>query len=465
MVMNPSLIPFLILGKALGKVTRLSGSGGTALPGLVSSKLNPKLTRILSDQISNGAILVTGTNGKTTTSRILGNILSKNNLTFIHNRSGSNLLRGISTELINRSSWGGELKSDWAVFEVDEFALPHALEQVKTKIVIVNNLFRDQLDRYGELENIRKRWQDSLRQLDKNTIVILNSDDPTVAHLGKDLKARVLYFGLEDKEIGFKDPPHASDSLKCQNCSQFLYFEAFYLAHMGNYSCKVCNFSRPSPQVFASNIKLKGTTGSEFELTMGENKIKVNLDVPGIFNIYNALAAVTAAAAVGLNVEEIEQGFADLKPAFGRGENIEVDSKQISMFLVKNPAGFNEIIRLLTLDKDKKTLLIAINDLIADGKDVSWLWDVDVEKLKGSINKIVASGVRAWDMRLRLKYANLDLDKTDLFVEEDLDSSIKLALSKVKKGETLYILPTYTAMLQIRKILSDQGVTERFWED
>lgn len=462
--MSLALVPFIVLGKLISSLTKLFGSGGTTLPGLVINYLNPRFLKDFSSQIKQGSVLITGTNGKTTTARLLGQILSSVGLDYVHNRSGSNLLRGITTSLVQKAKMIGQIEVDWGLFEVDEFIMPVALENIKTKVLVINNLFRDQLDRYGEVETIRKRWEQSIRQLTPETTIILNADDPSIAHLGHDLKTPVLYFGLSDESYSFKDPPHSADALKCPTCATFLYFDHFYLSHMGDFKCPKCGYKRPLPDITAENIKILGTAGITFNLKVRGRILAISLTLPGVYNIYNTLAAVGAALALGLEPKNLEATLANFQPAFGRGEKLEVEDKKVFLALVKNPSGFNEVIRLLSTESKKKNLLIVINDLIADGRDVSWLWDVDFENLKDQADRVIVSGFRASDMALRLKYVDRKWSERVKIID-NLPSALKEGLSQLKSGETLYILPTYTAMLQTRKALESITGLKRFWED
>lgn len=450
---------YILLGKLVSKFTKFSGSGGTALPGLVVSNLNPNLIKHFSKQVKKSSVLITGTNGKTTISRTLGSILAANKMSFIHNRAGSNLLRGIMSAFLEQSDMKGKISQDYGVFEVDEFVLPKALEKIKSSVVVINNLFRDQLDRYGEIDTVWSRWQNSLNQLDRETFLILNADDPNVAYLGKNTRAKVLYFGIEDRSAGSAVVPDILDAQKCQKCSSELDFEAFYASHMGIYKCSKCALARPTPHVSAKNIKLKGIDRVSFELNMGENVVSLDVPLGGIFNIYNVLAGVTAAASLGLDLGKITSGLGHLQPAFGRGEKLSLRGKSIYIALVKNPTGFNEVIKLLSNDRAKKDLLILINDLIADGKDVSWLWDVDFEKLRKVSKSVSVSGIRGADMALRLKYAHFPPQEITT-IENDISKALEISLGKIKEGETLYILATYTAMLGLRKTLESYGVAK-----
>ncbi|OGY28924.1 MAG: hypothetical protein A3F33_03265 [Candidatus Woykebacteria bacterium RIFCSPHIGHO2_12_FULL_43_10] len=455
--MNLAITSSILAGKLISKLTKLGGNGGTALPGLVSTRLNPKLLSYFSKQITKSSVLITGTNGKTTTSRTLGTILATNQMSYVHNRAGSNLLRGITTAFLEKSNWDGKVNNDYGIFEVDEFVLPQALEQIKTKVVVINNLFRDQLDRYGEIETVWSRWDKSVRQVDKETFLVLNADDPNVSFLGKNTRAKVLYYGIEDPTQGSTLTPDVLDAQKCRECGTELDFEVFYASHMGVYQCPKCHLMRPHPHVSASNIKISGVDKVSFDLSLGENTISLSLPLGGIFNIYNILAAVTVAASLGLDLKAISLGLSKVQPVFGRGEKLQIDNKNLYIALVKNPSGFNEVLKLLSYEPKKKHLLIIINDLIADGRDVSWLWDVDFEKLKDTTLNVTLSGLRAADLALRLKYAHLD-SRIVSPVQTNIAEALRTSLEKLKSGETLYVLPTYTAMLQLRKELESKGL-------
>jgi UDP-N-acetylmuramyl tripeptide synthase len=457
----------LLVGKIVIWATHVTKSGGTAAPGLIATKIDPNILAKLSANLASGAIVVTGTNGKTTTSRILSTILKEAGFSPIHNRSGSNLIRGLVSTLIQKADLKGRVESNLGLFEVDEFTLPTALSQVQPKVVIINNLFRDQLDRYGEVETVRKRWAEALGQLPVETIVILNSDDPSVAHLGHRLKCRVLYFGLADKTYVSDNVPHAADSTRCQNCLADLAYESYFISHLGIYSCPKCGLARPDPQVFASEIKLNAALGSDFLISQPNLIFNTHLNIPGLYNIYNALAAVTAASALKIEPARVEDGLKNFKAAFGRIEQVQIGEKTLLFALVKNPVGFNEVLRMIFAEEKKKNIMIGINDFFADGRDVSWLWDVDIEIMKNKINHLTVTGSRAEDMALRIKYGEIfpKGEKEKVLIIKPFKEALEKSLSLLPKGEMLYVLPTYTAMLQIRKILSEGGHVERFWEE
>lgn len=454
--------PRLALAIASGKLTAYAThtfkrGGGTAAPGLVAEKIDPRILTKLTKNLPQGAIMISGTNGKTTTSRILSNILQLSGVSTIHNRSGSNLTRGLISTLINTKRENVEL----GLFEVDEAALTKAAELAKPKVLVLNNLFRDQLDRYFELDQLLLRWKNVLKNLPADTIVCLNADDPRLATLAHYAKGRVLYFGIGSSKEKLKELPQSADILACPNCDTTLSYDELYLGHQGKFFCTSCKFRRPDLDISASDIKLEGLEGSSFVLKTPLGKSEAKLGVPGFYNIYNALAAAAGAAALGLAQENILTGLAEFKAVFGRIERIPVDGKEILITLVKNPTGFNEVLRLLQ-GAESEHLLLILNDLFADGRDVSWIWDVDMEKLAAQKVPIVASGIRAWDLAVRLKYAGV---KSAILVEENSDKALKLALDQTPKGRTLFVLPTYTAMLGLRHYLTKLGHTGRFWED
>jgi UDP-N-acetylmuramyl tripeptide synthase len=477
----------------------LGRGGGTALPGLVAQTVYPGVLRDITRQLPAGSLMVSGTNGKTTTARMLGSILEAADLDPLHNRSGSNLERGLISALVEASSPGGSLPSRFrsGLFEVDEAAMPAVLGAVKPKVLLLNNLFRDQLDRYGELDAIYSKWRGALHRLAPASSLVLNADDPAIAALAlsPDLRARALTFGVEDERYALGALPHAADSISCPRCNSRLEYGLVLLSHLGHWSCPQCGLARPRPDVSASRVQLNGTESSDLLLSTPQGEMEIALQVPGFYNVYNALAAVSAALAFGVSLDCIKRGLESFTAAFGRIERVPIPGdkgKSLLMALVKNPVGFNEVIRMLfpleddgrkTMDEGQPTqdtphsalriphsprhLLIIINDLIADGRDVSWLWDVDFETLATSeqgVARVDVSGIRADDMAVRLKYAGVDASL--IHTDNSLGGALDAAIADLPSGHTLYVLPTYTAMLEFRKMLYDRGwVGAQFWED
>jgi lipid II isoglutaminyl synthase (glutamine-hydrolysing) len=477
---NPVLVAAVAAGKASGLATRLLGrGGGTALPGLIAQTMYPGVLRALTSQLPAGALVVTGTNGKTTTSRMLGSILEEAGLEPLHNRSGSNLERGLVSTMVDAATPSGSLPSELkaGLFEVDEAALPVVLGNIRPKVALFNNLFRDQLDRYGEIDTIHRKWQAAIPKLGPSSTLVLNADDPAIASLvtTPGLRAKPLLFGIDDPRYSLDALPHAADSILCPRCASRLDYSLILLGHLGHWRCPSCGLERPRPDVIATKVELHGTAASNLMIETPTGNLEVKLQVPGLYNAYNGLAAVTAALAFGIAPDKMKAGIEKFTAAFGRIERIDVPGgKQLLMALVKNPVGFNEVLRMLFPLEERlgeqqvkpKHLLIIINDLIADGRDVSWLWDVDFEIISaasGLVSSVHVSGTRDSDMAVRLKYAGVETEK--LHIESAIDRALNAALNVLPEGETLYVLPTYTAMLDFRKMLHGRGwVKSHFWE-
>jgi len=333
---------------------------------------------------------------------------------------------------------------------------------MKPRVVVVTNLFRDQLDRYGELDYTASVIRKSLQTLDENTTLVLNANDPLVATLGDGSRARVVFYSLEDERLKLPKLEDAADSITCLHCGHPYSYEAVYFGHIGKYRCPACELEQPDAHVRGTNIQLREKDSEvTVETPTGALRLKVNL--PGLHNVSNALAVVAAAQAVGLSSEIIEKGFSQFVPAFGRGESHQLEGRELFLQLVKNPVSFNQILRTILIEPGKKNLLILINDNDPDGRDVSWLWDTDFELLRDRANFIIVSGQRAADMRLRLKYAEIEDELCS--VEPGTEDALRQAIAACQPGSRLYILPTYTAMLDVRKTLTRLGVAKPYWEE
>lgn len=403
------------------------GAGGT-WPGEIALLISPGLLSKLFKNLC-GSVVVAGTNGKTTTSLIISQILKASGFKVVHNDSGANLLNGILSAIILNNTYNQTLPETYGVFEVDENTLPQLIANVHVSVVVLLNLFRDQLDRYGEVDVIIEKWQKALSKLPKNTTVILNADDPGIAALGQKLKCKKIYFGIEDKKLLNPSIQHAVDSVFCLKCGARLTFKGTFFSHLGHWSCGNCKLQRPKPQVSEGPAAL-----------------------PGIYNRYNFYAAAAAAKATGINDRVISETSKKISAAFGRQEDMNVSGKRVKLILSKNPTGFNESLRT-ALSMGAKNILFALNDRIPDGRDVSWIWDVDFEMLKDS-HGLIVSGDRAYDLGVRLKYAL----ESQISVEPDLKHAIELGLNKLNTNDILYILPTYSAMLEVRKILTGKKI-------
>ncbi|MBI3379566.1 Mur ligase family protein [Candidatus Gottesmanbacteria bacterium] len=443
-------LPLILLGKLVFYISRILkiGSGGT-WPGEIALKLNPNIIRFFSVKLKKGVIIVAGTNGKTTTSLMIRNILQHQGYEVLHNDSGANLLNGIASAFIQQISWWGKLDRDWGVFEVDENSFPAVISNFsldfsrdKQLVIVFLNLFRDQLDRYGEVDVIAEKWTNAIKMLPKEAKIILNSDDPQIAYLGKNIKQKVVYFGLNNTKLFLDGPEHATDSIFCLNCGNRLTYDGIYYSHIGIWKCEKCGEKRPNPQV------------SEWPSPLS-----------GVYNRYNTLACVATALCLGIDSEKIKEAFTDFLPAFGRQEEIEIHGKKIKIFLSKNPAGFNESLRTI-LSQGAEEILFVLNDRIPDGRDVSWIWDVDFEMLPFYITPVV-SGDRVYDLALRIKYSRqihklpenaVNLPQRPILIYEDLKKALDFCILSPKKEKTLFILATYSAMLEVRKILKGRKI-------
>jgi UDP-N-acetylmuramyl tripeptide synthase len=448
--------PAVALARATRVATRRAGRGGTTAAGRVLLRLEPDAIAELSRRLDRGSVLVSATNGKTTTSSMLAAILAEAHVPLVHNRAGSNMHWGVATALLD----AGRGRDQLGLFEVDEAWLPAVADAVQPRLVLLSNLFRDQLDRYGELELLAERWAQTVARHAGHTRFALNADDPLVADLGREITGDV-YFGLEDDAQALPELQHAADSKHCRNCGHAYVYDAVYLGHLGRYHCPNCGRRRPEPQVIGRKVELHGMESSSIELETPAGNTRIELKLPGLYNVYNALAAATAALELGAGVEQIRAGLEGFGGAFGRVERIPLNGREVLILLVKNPAGANEVLRTLTLEDGQLDLWLALNDRIADGRDVSWIWDADFEMLAGRVRTLTCSGTRAEEMALRFKYAGIDAQPA---IDRDLASSLDAAVQRGNRTRPLFALPTYTALLALRDALADRGVAGRWSE-
>jgi UDP-N-acetylmuramyl tripeptide synthase len=445
------------LARAARVVSRRTGRGGTTAPGRLLLRLDEHAIGRLGGRLEDGAALLSATNGKTTTAAMLAGILERAGEHVVRNRAGSNMHWGVATALLDAGRRRGEL----GLLEVDEAWLPRVAAELDPRALILCNLFRDQLDRYGELELIADRWAELVAERDGRSSFVLNADDPLVADLGRD-RSQVTYFGVEDDSLALPELQHASDSKHCRRCGHPYAYEAVYLGHLGRYRCPNCGRERPAAQVAATRVHLLGMKGSDIELRTPAGPMCLRLPLPGLYNVYNALAAAASAFALGAGAEHVRAGLEQTAAVFGRVETIPVAGRDVSILLVKNPAGANEVLRTMTLEDGALDLWLALNDRIADGRDVSWIWDADFEILDGRVRRVTCSGTRAEEMALRLKYAGID--PAAIAVDRDLGRSLDSAVADRAGDSPLYALPTYTALLDLRDLLAERGIAGR-WSD
>lgn len=466
--MNVLLILF---GKLLSMVSRFLNAGsGSTWPGHIALSVNKNFIKeIVKKNAHLKIILIAGTNGKTTTGKLMQTILESSENKVFQNEAGANLRSGIASSLLLRSSILSKINYNYAIFEIDEATLPLILKELSPDYLILLNLFRDQLDRYGEVNTIVKKWTDSIRHLSPKTKLIINADDPQIAYLGfyrsvipitipyrRRSYTSVIYFGLDDKTLRQTSHQHAVDSTYCPNCSSKLSYNTIYYSHLGDWECKNCKLKRPHLEI--SSIEY--------------------FPISGTYNQYNTLAAVLLSKQVGIEQKNINTALREFTPAFGRQEILNFDGKKVQIFLSKNPTSFNESLRTIN-NFGAKNVLLVLNDRIPDGRDVSWIWDVDFEDYVNNFKDIIISGDSVYDMGLRIKYSfssefqisnflasrrsgqfpiNVQFSNSKFQIVEDLREAVDLSLRKTPKKETLYILPTYSAMLEVRKILTGKKI-------
>lgn len=435
----------IFLGKLIILLSsKLNLGSGSTWPGHIALKLNSNFIRQMLVSHPKGVkpgvkpkvVIIAGTNGKTTTGKLITEILKSNNKKVVHNSAGANLENGLASSLIRSANlfslkrshllW---LNADYLIFESDEYALPEVIEQTNPDYIICLNLFRDQLDRYGEIDSIAKKWKESFKKLTKKTNLILNADDPQISYLSKKTKAKTLYFGLETNNDN-NHIEHGADSAHCPNCGNRLEYESVFFSHLGVWKCPNCLLKRPELNV--SNIGFHPLVGT--------------------YNKYNTLAAYLFAKQEKISQSAIDKGFRNFTPAFGRQEKISYKGKSVQIFLSKNPTSFNESLQTIKF-QGGKNLLFVLNDRIPDGLDVSWIWDVNFEEILEKEMNIAVSGDRVYDMAMRLKYA-----EQFTHVEQNLEMAINKMVENLENKETLYILPNYSSMLEVRKILTGRKI-------
>jgi len=460
----------VLAGKLAQRAARRLGRGGTAIPGLVAERIDARFVAHLARQLDD-VILITGTNGKTTTARMIADIARRDGRSVIHNRAGSNLMRGIGAALIEAAGPTAQLPpGSLGVFETDEATLPQAAAATQPSLLLIGNLMRDQLDRYGEIEAVRERWVATLTKLSPDAIVLLNADDPSVATLATHAPGSVRFFGIEDTAAALSTKAaaeHALDALWDPESGADYEFDRRFYSHLGHWSCPAAGLTRPQPHIAARKISRKRIPNADtmtmtFQIAESDDTQRAVLPLDGLYNVYNALAAASAARALNIDLATIADALADLEPVFGRQEQLTVRGHPVRILLGKNPAGLNAALRTLQQRGVRHHLLVLLNDGIADGVDVSWIWDTDWESVATYTGAVTVGGDRAADMALRLHYAGLP-DPTAP-VDADISAALNQALDALPDGEPLIVLPTYTALLDVRERLGRMAGATRIWD-
>ncbi len=427
--------------KMLIKLGKLMGKKGSSAPGSIAMKIAPGLLKDLAKQVKKEIIVVCGTNGKTTTNNLIYSLFTEKGNKVVCNNVGANMLPGVACSFISMATYGGKLDADYAAIECDEASLRHVVKHITPHKIVVTNLFRDQMDRYGEVEDTAKLLEEGICQVPDTTLV-LNADDPYVRNLGLNRKA--IYYGVSEDTGLNKDESHENQF--CLKCGADLNYEYYHYNQLGYYTCPKCDFKRPNPNYSATRVDVSG--GLKFVMSYKGIQRKFNVNYKGFYNVYNILASYAVYEDNGGTSEEAQEIFNAYKPQIGRMESFAIDGKEVTLNLAKNPAGFNQAIATVCADKREKSVLVAVNAMASDGTDVSWLWDVDFEALKDSgVDKIYVSGVRRDDLALRLKYAGFE----DIRIIDITSESIKSIIDE--STGVSYLLVNYTVLFGTQTIL------------
>ena len=456
--MKVKVILAIAVCKALRLVSRLLHRGGTAMPGRYALKICPQLLSVLARNVQ--TVAITGTNGKTTGARMIEEAFAGQGKSYFANRSGANLIDGITTEFVVNSSLTGKNRCDYAVIECDEAASVKVFRQLQPKVIVVTNLFRDQLDRFGDLSHTRDSIKTAIASVPGATLC-LNADCSITSSLAEELPNKVLYFGIDKGAVPTKAKSELSDGCICIRCGHEYEFDYINFGHLGGFSCPNCGHSRPKADFAVVDIAGQTMQGSTLVMDLQGEKRMVTVNLPAIYNVYNAAAAAAAITAMGLGADSAVKALADFKCGFGRMEEFDIGAGA-RMMLVKNPTGCNLVMEFLRNIKEKFTLVISLNDRTGDGKDISWIWDADFEQLgalSGRLQRVTVCGDRAEDMLLRLKYAGLD--EGCMVLERNYE---KLVESMKKENIPCFIMPTYSAMLDIRQVLVKHCGGSDFWD-
>jgi lipid II isoglutaminyl synthase (glutamine-hydrolysing) len=444
----------LALARAVGMISRLGGGGATSAPGKVLLRLEPEAISELGGRLSQGSVLVSATNGKTTTAAMIACILRRHGIGVVHNAAGANMTGGVVAALLAATRPHGGIAGELGLFEVDEAWLSDVVAELQPRAILLGNLFRDQLDRYGELETIASRWSNAVNEgAGRSAQLVLDADDPLVADLGR-AREPVLYYGLEDDSLALPAMAHAADAKHCRRCGAPYVFDAVYMGHLGHYHCAACDQRRPAPQVYATDVALQGIRAARFTLHTPHGEAAIELPLPGLYNVYNALGAAAVGSVLEIPLPVIAAALSEMKAAFGRAETAMLAGRELRLLLVKNPTGANEVLRTLALEPGEHDVLAVLNDNIADGRDVSWIWDADFELLGARIRNATCSGTRAPELAVRLKYAGVEPSRITVLRELPAALEHAIAVPAQPDPPPLYVLPTYTAMLALRKLLS-----------
>ncbi len=454
-------------GKVAGTASRmLRAGGGTSFPGTVARRIDPRVLEKVAAASDARKVIVTGSNGKTTTCRMLAALAHGGGLRVTQNRSGSNLLQGVITAAVRGIDLRGRMDAQLLLLEVDEATVRLVMREVPPDTFLITNIFRDQLDRFGELHAMARGLEASIEALPASATVVLNGDDPLVASLAPRASARRVYFGIRTDTSGTRVPEHAADSIRCARCEHLLTYRAVHVSHLGDYQCPECGYARPGLDVAVTSIRPSPQAGSEITIDTPAGAMPLPVPLPGLHNVYNAVAALAGAMASLPSLPEAAQAqraMASLRTAFGRLEEIKAGERQVVLAFVKNPTSYNTTLHEVLRRPGRKHVLAAHSNTVVDGEDFAWLWDVDLERLAPELASLVISGTRAEEVALRFRYAGAPPEV--MRVVPGRPAALHAALTQAPPDEALYIFAGYTPMRELRGVMQRRGWVPPSWEE
>jgi UDP-N-acetylmuramyl tripeptide synthase len=454
-------------GKAAGTAARMLGvGGGTSFPGIVARRIDPRVLEKAAAASDARKVIVTGSNGKTTTCRMLAALARAGGLRVTQNRSGSNLLQGVTSAAVAESDLLGRMAAQMLLLEVDEATVRLVAPELRPDTFLITNIFRDQLDRFGELYSMARKLEAVIDGLPASATAVLNGDDPLVASLAPDAPARRLYYGIRAEGAGAQEPEHAADTIRCVRCQHMLSYRVVHLSHLGDYQCPACGNSRPALDIAVTAVR-PSESGSEITVETPAGTYELGVPLPGMHNVYNAVAALAGQIALAttrpLEPAQARRALAGVRPAFGRLEEIRAGERQVVLAFVKNPTSYNTTLREVLRRPGRKHVLAAHSNTVVDGEDFAWLWDTDIEQLVPQLASLTVSGTRAEEVWLRFKYAGADPLLTQVLPGRL--AAIDAALTGTPPGDCLYIFAGYTPMRELRGIMQRRGWVRPSWEE
>jgi UDP-N-acetylmuramyl tripeptide synthase len=460
--LTPRRFAALVAGKAAAAATRLTGrGGGTSLPGMVARRIDPGILAALIGERGIPVVAITGSNGKTTTARFTAALLRGAGLPVSHNSAGSNLVQGVASIAVSASDLRGRIPLSVVVSEVDEGALPIVASEIRPGALLVTNLFRDQLDRYGEIYAVADLFERVAVRMPSDSVLCLNADDPIVAGLGAARAGRRITFGLA---LGRSTDQitRAADTIRCPRCRADLAYDQVYLSHMGAWRCPACGLERPPLDVAVTELEVRGLGETRCTVQTLAGTLELTIPQSGVHIAYDAAGALAICLALGVPLDRAAASLATVDPAFGRLERIQAGDRTIMLGFAKNPTSFNTTLRALATEGLPRELLIAASNTLVDGEDFAWLWDVDFEGAAASIGQVTVSGLRADELANRLKYAGIDPGR--ITTVEDRRRALGVALAGTEPGGTLTILAGYTPTIELREEMRRRGWVGRYWK-